>query len=1369
MLKNLLLDAEGSTSRPGGILVDSADDTGGLVYVDDCGFGNARSGLEVAGLDKVLVRAEQVTGGLERGADVIGGGSGYQDGGAQSSQTQGLFMIAGGLFEISSFLTVRNWGKAVLLGTDSEGIQGMVLNQSGYVTVDTGRFITAAQPYPEFFVRQPNVVAQSTFRGNLTFANMQTQGGVFSAGAQQAQVLALQNSYFTAGSPLDSEEPLIPACVYGQVFGCSSSPLTVDAGFVEQTSAGVPQMGLQNSGACLPLPGAKGYADTTNGATPPNTFADTMLSDLRNAPYAAPICPASCGQTQVRIHNVFTTGGAAPPSHFMRSGLRVQRSNWSFRRPSRRFAMDDRSQLNLRSPRRRALALSVVLSFSLTAAAAATWLDVARADAGLPGTGPHAVIASGTEHTCALFYDGTIRCWGSNSLEQIGAAANLGFPGSTTEDQPLPVAPAYGSCVDNTDCVSGQCNAGACSCAWSCPSGETCNTATGVCQQCSTSCDCPGGCDAGVCTNHVCYTQPDGGLPGYCSTDSDCGTGRCNLEGYNGDAGLGGCVGCLQNSDCGSGGYCVGLQCLCGVAAVPCAAGTACTSTTGGTPGTCQAEACTTPPFGYTSPGDGGPCVPAAGASIPQVPQAPDGGPDGGALLIGNVVALATGDAHTCALVGGGTVWCWGENSAGQLGTGNFNTSSLPVQVVGIGGTNGDGGANTPAIAIAAGAYHTCAVLADGTARCWGDDNQAQLGASGAGARSNTPVAVSGLTGATAIAAGSEHTCALCAGGNVECWGGNVNGQAGVGSGATVASPTTVSGLSNTTAIVAGRLHTCALVVNGTPATTVKCWGYNGNGQLGNGSTTDSASPVSTGLSNVRSLSANGDHICALMANGTVQCWGDNGDGETGNLDAGIGNASTNSPNTASLMTPSPAPVTGLAGARSITSGYFHNCAVLDDGTVTCWGGDLHGQLGDNTLAVTGSGPPSTSADFGSVAPTLVTNGPQIVGGYYHNCALGADGRANCWGGTNGYDLGTGADTSTLVPVVASVLPICTGSGSAEVCRGATALCAGANFTCSLLSDGTVWCWGDDSSGQMGTDAGVSSTPVASPSAPVELGNTAVQITCNTYAACALLSDGTVQCWGDDVWGELGNGSSGGTSATPQTVQVSEGVPLDEVTFIASGSTGSHVCALQGGTSIYCWGFAAYGQAGPNATAQAQSYAVSVSLSGGKVAKSLGLGGLHSCALASDGTVQCWGYDGSGALGDDNPDAGAGANPIVSSPVPTASFTLATAVAGGYVTSCALGADSSLWCWGSNFDDAVGDGDSDTTSFWSPVNVVTSTSANLTGGACVSAGFYDACALATNGLAYCWGFGGWGQLGDGSTSNAAYAAPVSSSGSPIDE
>ena len=191
-------------------------------------------------------------------------------------------------------------------------------------------------------------------------------------------------------------------------------------------------------------------------------------------------------------------------------------------------------------------------------------------------------------------------------------------------------------------------------------------------------------------------------------------------------------------------------------------------------------------------------------------------------------------------MVAGGQIDCWGRNDVGQLGNGTPRRgcpaydgycSTTPSRVAGISG----------ATAITAGWLHTCALLTGGAIDCWGDNDAGQLG-NGTTTDSFTPVRVAGISGATAITAGGEHACALVAGGQVECWGGAHSG-AQLGNGTTTDSlltPWHVGGISGATAIAAGVVHQCVVVAGG----PVECWGVNIVGELGNGTTANSPTPV---------------------------------------------------------------------------------------------------------------------------------------------------------------------------------------------------------------------------------------------------------------------------------------------------------------------------------------------------------------------------------------------------------------------------------------------------------------------------------------------------------------------------------------------
>ena len=211
---------------------------------------------------------------------------------------------------------------------------------------------------------------------------------------------------------------------------------------------------------------------------------------------------------------------------------------------------------------------------------------------------------------------------------------------------------------------------------------------------------------------------------------------------------------------------------------------------------------------------------------------------------------------------------CWGNNHFGQLGNGGTTNSTTPVAVIGI----------SDATALSVGYSHSCAITGEGTVKCWGSNSFGQLG--DGGTNSTTPVTVSGINDATALSAGQMHTCAITSQGAVKCWGENRNGKLGNGGGAISTTPVAVSGISNATAVAAGVEHTCAITGEG----TVQCWGWNGFGQLGTGSTTSSTTPVTVGgISNATALAAGHAHTCAIINGGMLQCWGNNRYGQLGN------------------------------------------------------------------------------------------------------------------------------------------------------------------------------------------------------------------------------------------------------------------------------------------------------------------------------------------------------------------------------------------------------------------------------------------------------------------------------------------------------
>jgi len=287
---------------------------------------------------------------------------------------------------------------------------------------------------------------------------------------------------------------------------------------------------------------------------------------------------------------------------------------------------------------------------------------------------------------------------------------------------------------------------------------------------------------------------------------------------------------------------------------------------------------------------------------------------------------VSTGAVDACVRTPSGDAFCWGDNGTGMLGDGTYHDRKFPVPVVRL---------EHHVAEVQAGWDHSCAVTTRGGVLCWGHNGDGELGDGTNHARSE-PAFVAGMNdGFTQVSLGFDSACALSTAGGVECWGYNGNGQLGDGTRQTRTTPVGVLGLSSgVQAVTAGWDHTCALTTGG----AVQCWGQNANGELGDGTRTDRLEPVDVvGLSSgVAAVSAGFDQTCALLDDGSVQCWGQNATGE-------VGDGTT-------TLRVRPVNVVGLVdGVASISAGYNHTCAVTTDGGAVCWGGNHSGELGDGT------------------------------------------------------------------------------------------------------------------------------------------------------------------------------------------------------------------------------------------------------------------------------------------------------------------------------------------------------------------------------------------------------------------------------------
>jgi alpha-tubulin suppressor-like RCC1 family protein len=340
---------------------------------------------------------------------------------------------------------------------------------------------------------------------------------------------------------------------------------------------------------------------------------------------------------------------------------------------------------------------------------------------------------------------------------------------------------------------------------------------------------------------------------------------------------------------------------------------------------------------------------------------------------------------HHSCVVLSGSTWCWGLNDHGQLGNGTATNSTRAVRVRQL----------APLTAISPGDAHTCGLESQGGVECWGSDHYGQLGPAASG-DSDMPVTVSGLGPVSAISVGGgDHTCALLKDQTVRCWGRNDRGQLGNGATANSPTPVAVTGLTHVVAVMAGSYSSCALVTGG----QVRCWGANEEGQLGNGTTVDSSVPVAVdGVSGATAISPSFIDSCALVP-GSLRCWGDNGWGELGDG--------------TKLDELHPVTVVGIPDATVVSGRGNHTCALRSSGAVMCWGRGEEGQLG-NGRSVTSPLP---------VYVTGLSGVTQVSVGGLQTCALTSGGRVKCWGDNSSGALGDGTLTNSNTPVGVVGLP----------------------------------------------------------------------------------------------------------------------------------------------------------------------------------------------------------------------------------------------------------------------------------------------------------------------------------------------------------
>ena len=629
--------------------------------------------------------------------------------------------------------------------------------------------------------------------------------------------------------------------------------------------------------------------------------------------------------------------------------------------------------------------------------------------------------------------------------------------------------------------------------------------------------------------------------------------------------------------------------------------------------------------------------------------------------------------ADLCILTEAGAVKCRGINNNGQLGNGTNDDSPTLVDVVGL---------SSGVASVSVHGDSACALTTAGGVKCWGEISS-----------STTPVDVLGLSsgvasiaGGAASGLGNPFSCALTSAGGVKCWGSNNRGQLGDGTQTGSSTPVDVLGLSSgVKAISATDRSACALTLAG----AVKCWGGAAGGRLGNGTTglaNFSATPVDvTGLSSgVAAISAGSIATCALTDSSQVFCWGNN------------------------RLTPESLAITFLDPDADGLTDLTDNCPSISNPDQANADADNEGDAcdlnDDNDLFTDQQEQACGSSAVDPAAVCALTTVPMVQAGPAHTCTVTAAGAAKCWGSNFQGELGNGTLTSSTTP--GDVLGLNSGVAAIAVANDNA---GSARHTCALTTSGGVKCWGDNALGQLGNGGG------ADQLAPVDVtglssGVAAISIAYGAQSySCALMTAGTVKCWGGypNIDGTRGN------SSTPVDVAGVSGV------MAISAAINNRMCALTVNGSVKCWG--------PTDISSTDTTAPFI---GDAVSAISASSGVRTGALTTAGAVKFWDQ---ASLPTSVDVAGLGSN--------------VAAVSFGPLHACALPTAGGVKCWGTNSDGQLGDGTTTTSN--TPVDV-----AGLSSGvAGMSAGKNHSCALTTTGGVKCWGSNSSGQLGNGDGGN----------------
>jgi alpha-tubulin suppressor-like RCC1 family protein len=628
-----------------------------------------------------------------------------------------------------------------------------------------------------------------------------------------------------------------------------------------------------------------------------------------------------------------------------------------------------------------------------------------------------------------------------------------------------------------------------------------------------------------------------------------------------------------------------------------------------------------------------------------------------------NWAQISLGGAHTCGLRTDHTLWCWGDNSRGQLGIGNPAVTQAPTPQQ-VGGTY---------LKVSAGNQHTCAIQLDGQLFCWGSNDGFQLAQSSAGPSYGPGSSIAAPTSSywSDVSAGGAHTCGLTTSGQLYCWGRNGSGQLGFNpSAAPQTSPTQVN-TAYYKQVSAGGEHTCAVRSDD----TLWCWGSNRQNQVGIGSTVEYSANTFAPMSQVDPggfadwlyVSSGANHTCGVRRDGgsySAHCWGSINYGQTGRGMVATGGIVSG--------------VSNWANASAIALGGDSACGLNYNGSsyqLACWGDNRMGQLGTGDFFDR-----PLPSGFNSSAWSALSMSPTFACGLYSSWIY-------CWGDNAFGQLGTQSGQNTPGAPVDGL-----GSSYTTLATGETHACA-IQYGGGGQTGGPVYCWGSNSQGQRGD-----SSFDPGPARVISGGYNYTAVAAGPRSTCAVRTDNVIDCFGDNSQGQLGGQPSQFyvtyPTAVPQYSPVSG-------TFQRITMGFEHACALTdpGLTSaqLWCWGGNTFGQlgggtaAGENTVPSSSMMQVPTPHGGSQVWVAVAAGAFHTCAIAEEAgatALYCWGSNHTSQI--NQPESVLFTSRVDDSTALVDNSQSWAGIYAGYQHTCALRADNQLLCWGSNLKGQLG-------------------------------------------------------------------------------